>query len=102
MNLLGRWCQYSFLFYCFEYKKIFKEKLFNSIIFGFNLVAFCFLLALYSLIDLIKYTFSNNNLYATLKSNDVLSSGCFIIKCENNSFFSKCLVTLIEIKDEYL
>lgn len=44
-------------------------------------------------IDLIKYTFSNNNLYATLKSNDVLSSGCFKIKCENNSLIEENVYT---------
>ena len=36
-------------------------------------------------ISLIKYSYSNNNLYATLQSNDALSSGCFKIKCDNNS-----------------
>lgn len=53
-------------------------------------------------ISLIKYSYSNNNLYATLQSNDALSSGCFKIKCDNNSLVEENIYTYTSSKKTFV
>ena len=53
-------------------------------------------------ISLIKYSYSNNNLYATLQSNDALSSGCFKIKCDNNSLVEENIYTYTSSKKKFV